>query len=279
MRPPSSNWLKEIEVFRNRDSDDSYNIPIYPWLAPPLHPKLRSLIERWGVEREVAANEPVLGHISDCVDKLVLVKSGVTARNFGSVYALRRPSVAFSVPGRLACGNLNFFSHRPCIGSYYALVPSVVISIPQSLLFKVCEQDPKMLMLCATEFELINLSDRLGFGAHSRLGVEDRLLAYFLTWSVAFGREEIIDGESWVTFPTPLRGTALQSVVSCSSAALERALGNLKQDGHYVTENEFARIRLSVLEPIHKWIRNNEEKSSVLHRDRLQNILSSTQPQ
>ena len=27
MRPPSSNWLKEIEVFRNRDSDDSYNIP------------------------------------------------------------------------------------------------------------------------------------------------------------------------------------------------------------------------------------------------------------
>ena len=127
--------------------------------------------------------------------------------------------------------------------------------------------------------ELINLSDRLGFGAHSRLGVEDRLLAYFLTWSVAFGREEIIDEESWVTFPTPLRGTALQSVVSCSSAALERALGNLKQDGHYVTENEFARIRLSVLEPIHKWIRNNEEKSSVLHRDRLQSILSSTQPQ
>ena len=50
MRPPSSNWLKEIEVFRNRDSDDSYNIPIYPWLAPPLHPKIRSLIERWGVE-------------------------------------------------------------------------------------------------------------------------------------------------------------------------------------------------------------------------------------
>lgn len=167
MRPPSSNWLKEIEVFRNRDSDDSYNIPIYPWLAPPLHPKIRSLIERWGVEKEVPANAPVLGHINERVDKLVLVKSGVTARNFGSACSVERPSVAFSVPGRLACGNLNFFSQRPCIGSYYALVPSIVISIPQSLLFKVCEQDPQMLLLCATEFELINLSDRLGFGAHS----------------------------------------------------------------------------------------------------------------
>ena len=252
MRPPSSNWLKEIEVFRNRDSDDSYNIPIYPWLAPPLHPKIRSLIERWGVEKEVPANAPVLGHINERVDKLVLVKSGVTARNFGSACSVERPSVAFSVPGRLACGNLNFFSQRPCIGSYYALVPSVVVSIPQSLLFKVCEQDPGMLLLCATEFELINLSDRLGFGAHSRLGVEDRLLAYFLTWSVAF--------------------------VSCSAAALERALGNLKQDGHYVTDNDSARIRLSVLEPIHKWIRNNEEKSSNWHRHRLHQILHETQP-
>lgn len=278
MRPPSSNWLKEIEVFRNRDSDDSYNIPIYPWLAPPLHPKIRSLIERWGVEKEVPANAPVLGHINERVDKLVLVKSGVTARNFGSACSVERPSVAFSVPGRLACGNLNFFSQRPCIGSYYALVPSVVVSIPQSLLFKVCEQDPGMLLLCATEFELINLSDRLGFGAHSRLGAEDRLLAYFLTWSVAFGREELVEGEPWVVFPTPLRGIALQSVVSCSAAALERALGNLKQDGHYVTDNDSARIRLSVLEPIHKWIRNNEEKSSNWHRHRLHQILHETQP-
>lgn len=278
MRPPSSNWLKEIEVFRNRDSDDSYNIPIYPWLAPPLHPKIRSLIERWGVEKEVPANAPVLGHINERVDKLVLVKSGVTARNFGSACSVERPSVAFSVPGRLACGNLNFFSQRPCIGSYYALVPSIVISIPQSLLFKVCEQDPQMLLLCATEFELINLSDRLGFGAHSRLRVEDRLLAYFLTWSVAFGREELVEGEPWVVFPTPLRGIALQSVVSCSAAALERALGNLKQDRHYVTDNDSARIRLSVLEPIHKWIRNNEEKSSNWRRHRLHQILHETQP-
>lgn len=279
MRPPSANWLKEIEVFRNRGPDDSYNLPTYPWLAPPLHPRIRSLIERWGVVTELDANEPVLGSFDGKVDRLVLVKSGITARCFGSVFALKRPSVAFSVPGRLACGNLNFFSQRPCIGSYYALVPSVVVSIPQSLLFKVVEQDPQMLMICATEFELINLSDRLGFGVHSLLGVEDRLLSYFLSWSVAFGREEQIDGESWIRFPTPLRGTALQSVINCSAAALDRAVGALKQDGNYVTETDTARIRLSVLLPVHRWMRNVEEKESAFPRDKLSHILHETRPQ
>lgn len=46
MRPPSSSWLKEIGVFRNRLTDDTYSIPSYPWLAPPLHSRIRSLIER-----------------------------------------------------------------------------------------------------------------------------------------------------------------------------------------------------------------------------------------
>lgn len=161
MRPPSSSWLKEIGVFRNRLTDDTYSIPSYPWLAPPLHSRIRSLIERWGVETELGANEPVLGHVSDKVDKLVMVKSGITGRCFGSIYGVKQPGMAFSIPGRLACGNLNFFSHRPCVGSYYALVPSVVISVPQSLLYSLCEKDPEMLMIVAREFELVNLSPEL----------------------------------------------------------------------------------------------------------------------
>lgn len=276
MRPHSSNWLKEIEIFRNRLTDDTYSIPTYPWLAPPLHSKLRSLIERWGVETELAPHDPVLGHHNDKVDKLVLVKSGVTARCFGSIYGVQRPAVAFSIPGRLACGNLNFFSHRPCIGSYFALVPSVVISIPQSLLYSLCEKDPEMLMLVAREFELINLSDRLGFGVHSSLGVVDRLLAYFITWAVAFGREEQIDDAEWIRIPAPLRGEALQYVVNCSSAALERALSSLKSSGNYVQQSDSALIKLECLLPVHRWLRNIEERSSDLHRKPLRNIISDT---
>ncbi len=278
MRPPSDNWLKEIEVFRNRAIDGSYSIPTYPWLAPPLHPRIRSLIENWGVESHIGTDEPLLGRMDEPIEKLVLVKSGVTARCFGSFHAVRRPAVAFSTPGRLACGNLNFFSKRPCIGSYFALVPSVVIGIPQSLLMSVCQKDPEMLMLVASEFELINLTDRMGFGAHASLSVEDRLLAYFLTWTVAFGREEIIDGISWARFPTPLRGTALQYVVNCSSTALERVIGNLKASGKYVIENDTARIQLSLLQHIHKWMRNIEEKNSCLHRDALSSIINNAIP-
>lgn len=277
MRPHSSSWLKEIEVFRNRiNEDDDYAIPTYPWLAPPLHSKLRSLIERWGVETELAPHDPVLGSKQDKVDKLVLVKSGVTARCFGSVYGVQRPAAAFSIAGRLACGNLNFFSHRPCIGSYFALVPSVVVSIPQSLLFSICEKDPAMMLTAAKEFELINLSDRLGFGIHSSLGVDDRLLAYFITWVVAYGREEEIDGEIWIRMPAPLRGEALQYVVNCSSAALERAIGKLKSAGMLVSQADSALVKLECLLPVHRWIRNIEERSSDLHRDPLRKILSET---
>lgn len=277
MRPHSSSWLKEIEVFRNRiNEDDDYAIPTYPWLAPPLHSKLRSLIERWGVETELAPHDPVLGSKQDKVDKLVLVKSGITARCFGSVYGVQRPAVAFSIAGRLACGNLNFFSHRPCIGSYFALVPSVVVSIPQPLLFSICEKDPAMMLTAAKEFELINLSDRLGFGIHSSLGVDDRLLAYFITWVVAYGREEEIDGEIWIRMPAPLRGEALQYVVNCSSAALERAIGKLKSAGMLVSQADSALVKLECLLPVHRWIRNIEERSSDLHRDPLRKILSET---
>ena len=278
MRPHSSNWLKEIELFRNRLTDDSYSIPTYPWLAPPLHPELRSLIERWGVETELAPHDPVLGRQNDKVDKLVLIKSGITARCFGSIHGIQRPAVAFSIPGRLACGNLNFFTHRPCIGSYFALVPSVVISIPQSLLYSLCEKDPKMLMLVAREFELINLSDRLGFGVHASLGVVDRLLAYFITWAVAFGHEEEIDGVSWIRIPAPLRGEALQYVVNCSPAALERALSSLKSAGNFVQQSDSALIKLECLLPVHRWLRNIEERSSELYRKPLRNILSDDVP-
>lgn len=136
-----------------------------------------------------------------------------------------------------------------------------------------------MLMIVAREFELVNLSDRLGFGVHTMLGVEDRLLAYFITWTVAFGREEVIDGTSWIRVPAPLRGEALQFVVNCSAAALERALGNLKSSGNYIPQNDSALIKLECMLPVHRWLRNIEERSSDLYRNPLKKILAETHPE
>ena len=47
MRAPSTHWFKEIQKSRVRDDSDEYPYSIYPWVAPPLHPRLREVIERW----------------------------------------------------------------------------------------------------------------------------------------------------------------------------------------------------------------------------------------
>lgn len=274
MRAPSENWFKEIEQSRDSVFNEENNgtFPIYPWLAPALDPKLRSLIERWGVVKELNAREPVLGEITDKVDQLVLVRSGITARIFGSLYHQSSPAMAFSVPGRLACGNLNFFSHRPCIGSYVAVVPSVVVTVPQSLVMSMCRSDTDFALLVASEFEKISLSDRLGFGLLAQLDNESRFLAFLLSWAVTFGHVEMVDDEDWVRMPLPLRGDALRAVLNCSSATLDRCLAALKQKGDYVVEGDVARVRLARLKPINRLIRNFEERTNEPPRIPLMNL-------
>lgn len=276
MRAPSASWFKEIESSRDKEirEDGNGNFPIYPWLAPTLHPKLRSLIERWGVEKQLNAHDPVLGKVTDKVDRLVLVKSGITARFFGCAYSQSSPAMAFSLPGRLACGNLNFFSRSPCIGSYFAVVPSVVVSVPHSHVMGVCKNDPEFTLLVSSEFEKMALSDRLGFGILAQMDIEGRLLAFLLSWAVAFGHLEIEHDVAWVRMPLPLRGEALRAVLNCSSATLDRSVNALKLRGDYVVSGDVARIKLDVLKPIHKWIRNLEEETDHPPRATLTNLFS-----
>lgn len=276
MRAPSRSWFSELEKSRDQSFlvDDTNRFPIFPWLAPTLHPEVQSFINRWGVEKHLKPKDPVLGHVTDRVDQLVLVKSGITIRYFGSPYASKSHCFAFSAPGRLACGNLNFFTHRPCIGSYFAALPSTVVSVPQKLVDSVCKSDPEFMRLLVQEFEVINLTDRLGFGALFLLSVEERLLAFYLTWAANFGHLEIIDDEEWIRMPIPLRGEVLLGILGCSQSAIERYMAQIKQDGVYVVEDNSARIKLSVLRPIHNWIRNHEEKASDLPRDRLTQLLN-----
>ncbi len=276
MRPPSHNWFREIERSRDRAYNEAAfgSFPIFPWLAPALHPELRSLIERWGVVRKVNAREPILGNPNNKVDQLVLVRSGITARFFGLVYRQSNPAMAFSVPGRLACGNLNFFSGRPCYGNYFAVVPSEVVSVPQSLVRQMCETNARFAMLVASEFEKISLSDRLGFGLLAKLDVENRFLAFLLSWAVTFGHMEMQGEEAWVRMPLPLRGEALESVLNCSSATLNRYQNALKQRGDFVVEGDIARVRLDLLKPINNWIRNIEDPTEQGSRARLSNLFT-----
>lgn len=222
------------------------------------------------------AGDPVLGGQSDRVDKLVLVQSGITVRHFGSPYAQNQNAYAISLPGRLACGNLNFFTSMPCVGRYYALVPSTVTAVSQDLLRAMCRKDSESCITVMQEFEDIALTDRLGFGATVALPIRDRILAFLLTWAEALGTLESIDGALWVSIPTPLSNDALRKVIYSSQAAFERAWRALREDGIYVADGDRARVLLSALEPVHRWLGHQEEHQSDCKRGRLEQIFEVT---
>lgn len=120
MRAPSGQWFKDIADTRDAPWDglSGPKSPVMPWIHPVLHPEIKSLIERWGVERTLAPKDPVLG-ASERVDQLVMVKSGITARCVSSPFAQSRLSVAIGLPGRLACGNPQFLHGPPLRGPLF----------------------------------------------------------------------------------------------------------------------------------------------------------------
>lgn len=275
MRAPSAHWFEDIEKTRQSPWNGSAgpDFPVVPWIHPELHPQIRSLIERWGTEKQLGAQDPVLG-TSDRVDQLVFVKSGITARCVGSPFSQSRLSVAVSIPGRLACGNLNFFTHRSCLGRYFALVPSVTLSVPQDLVMSLAKKDPEFMQILCTQFELANLSDRMGFAAETLLDIDDRILVFFMSWAAVYGHK-ITEGDTdWVEMPLTLRGEALRYVINCSSAALERCLAALRKDGTLIVENDRMRVQLKALEKAHQWLRSSEEPGVMPRPEMLSRLFS-----
>lgn len=277
MRAPSGQWFKDIADTRDAPWDglSGPKSPVMPWIHPVLHPEIKSLIERWGVERTLAPKAPVLG-TSERVDQLVMVKSGITARCVSSPFAQSRLSVAIGLPGRLACGNLNFFTGRPCVGRYFALVPSVVVSVPQELVMSLAKKNTEFLLLIAAQFELAALSDRLGFAAETLLAIDERVLAFFMSWASVYGKLTEIDGETWVDMPLILRGEALRYVVNCSSAALERSMTSLKKKGLVVSEADRFRVKLEILKPVHQWLRSAEEASALPRPEEISRLFTGS---
>ena len=72
MRAPSSQWFEDIARVRY-DSDKAIrNIPLFPWLAPPLVRSVRDVIERWGVVRVIPCSAAkAIGSTSSCWCKAV----------------------------------------------------------------------------------------------------------------------------------------------------------------------------------------------------------------
>ena len=121
----STEWLAAISTGRDYSIDEKKKgcaVPVTPWLHPPVGKRLRDLITKLGTVRELERQEILYPH-GRKVSDIVLVQQGVTARNFGNAVSGPK-AAAISTPGHFACGNLNFLTRRPSLGTYFALTKS-----------------------------------------------------------------------------------------------------------------------------------------------------------
>ena len=141
----STEWLAAISTGRDYSIDEKKKgcaVPVTPWLHPPVGKRLRDLITKLGTVRELERQE-ILYPQGRKVSDIVLVQQGVTARNFGNAVSGPK-AAAISTPGHFACGNLNFLTRRPSLGTYFALTKAQVVICPKDLLLPVLSTDPEL---------------------------------------------------------------------------------------------------------------------------------------
>lgn len=156
----STEWLAAISTGRDYSIDEKKKgcaVPVTPWLHPPVGKRLRDLITKLGTVRELERQEILYPH-GRKVSDIVLVQQGVTARNFGNAVSGPK-AAAISTPGHFACGNLNFLTRRPSLGTYFALTKAQVVVCPKDLLLPVLSTDPELFAYTIRLLESCTLSD------------------------------------------------------------------------------------------------------------------------
>lgn len=259
MNSRSLAWHAAIE--RNIDSPwDAEHMtmdPIVPFITHAVHPQIAGLIERLGVRRQLAPEELIFKP-GEPVEQLILVKKGITAREVGQI----TNALAISPPGHFACGNLNFFTSHPCIGRYYAIVTSEIISVPQELVRRIIWSDPALARIMAIQLELCTLSDRMAFGSYAAISVDLRLKAFFIAWYRNYGQYfPEAGGEGWCVMPVSVQRKYLAAVINSSRVWLDKTFKDWKEKALYRVDGNFLLMRPSLLEPAYKWIVQMEEAS------------------
>lgn len=259
----SSSWLSKINASAN-SIQNTYNLsvdkkPVFPLIAHPIHPELRQLFNNIGIKRMLDTGEFIFKY-GEPVHCIAMVTKGITARQVG-----QSPDniMAVSIPGRIACGNLNFFTEHPCVGSYHALVPSEVCIVNSKLLKTILAKEPELLWHFVENMELITLSDRLGFAVQSMLPLEERIKSFYLAWAVNYAvYEPGPEGEEgWLTMPPTLQRKHLCNLAKSSKFSLDVALKDWKSSGELYMEDGMIKIRPSLLKSCYDWMAQLEEGS------------------
>lgn len=270
MRRFSSEWFDAVAQDRFAvpwSTMRGPRLPTMPWVKVPLNSRIRELFDKYG---EVLTFEPEEKLFpTSRVTHFHMVSRGITGRIAASPDAQSSSAMALSSPGRLACGNLNWSTHRPAIGRYKALSNVEVKSISHidfdDLLFRQDDSN-ELLKIMMTQFELGNLSDRLGFAIVSLLGAHQRLQALYLAWAVFYGKITCEGGRDVVTMPSPGRRAHIEAVISVSSVTMDKLSTQIRDEAAFKRDGDFISLDASWLQSIHQWMRESDGSASLYPR-------------
>lgn len=272
---PAVSWTASVNeaIARRRDCWDARHpseIPVLPFVTHALHPELAALVRRIGVRRRYRAGSAFVQKGSPVSD-LALLENGVSARTLGSAGR----AIAISLPGRIAFGNLNFFSGQPCFGSYYAVTECELTLVPQELMRRILEQDPGLSWLLCTQFELARQSDRLSLAMLPQLQTSERLKAFFLSWCATLGHFETDPGGArWISAPSPVARREICRVVNASEVSVNLELAAWRRSRDLESARRSIRVKPSLFEPVWDWILRAEEPGAVSRSRTLEEALS-----
>lgn len=265
MKLISSDWLGALRRYRVDSADVAQSaMPFLPWLTPTVHPRIIELLDQLGHVRFLQKDEKIF-HARSPVDKIAYVRAGVTARTAGDPHAQSASAMAIATPGRLATGNLNFFTQRAAFGRYFAVVPAEIVICDRQDVYDVVIHDAELLRIFACQFEASALSDRIAFISMALHDAQSRLKTFSCAWAICFG-EMVTDetGLEWIKMPVPLTRQVRASIIKVSSNCIDNILKQWMRAGLYLRKGDCVWIQPHLVEDIYQWMRRTDE--SVLSR-------------
>lgn len=260
MRRFTDAWLDAVGLKRFAgpwSSPRGPKLPILPWIAVPLNPRIREFFMTCGREVRFEPGEKFFPTTQ--VTHLLMVTSGLTGR-MAAVDEGRKgaSAMALSTAGRFAAGNLNWITRRPAIGRYFALSQCTVRMIPHvEAEERILARDDanEFLRILYTQIELTNLSDRMGFSVLALLSAAMRLQSFYLAWSVFYGTIREEGGRHIVRMPSPGRRAHIEDVLSVSSVTMDKLSSHLHAEAAFERDGEFVTFDAAWLQEAHDWMR------------------------
>ncbi len=234
---------------------ESSSFPVMPWITHALDPSLADLMNRVGVVKKFKAGE-VLFPYGRPIDQLVVVNRGITARSMGNIDAR---AIGLATPGRIAAGNLNFFSARHAMGRYYAITDCELCCCPHTLLRQLIRKEPDLMCALSTQFECATLSDRLAFACLSLLSPRDRLKAFTATWAANYGSLVTVDGQTKIHIPAPMSIQVRSQIVNVTPNWVDRILRVWREDDLWQRNGDWVVFDPRIVQDTYHWMRSLEE--------------------